>query len=280
MAAPPAYGDVTKYPDGSYPATNPAYPPPQQPYPPTAQQPHPPPVQQPYPPPTTAYQYTPSVPGAAQQPYPPPAQQPYVGYNQPPVGYNQPPVGYNQPPTYPEPGYKDTDTLHEDIEAGIGGIMSFNEKSIRLAFIRKVYAILALQMACTIGMTCWFMFHEPTRDYVQTTFPLYIAAYVLFLVLYFVLICCKSVARKHPTNLILLGVFTLSLSYMVAAISTYHNTTIVLVLFAVTLVSTFTGNHYQVREITYYKNVFESALTDVLECWRYFKRGSRSEMRT
>lgn len=101
-----------------------------------------------------------------------------------------------------------------------------------------VFAIVALQMAVTIAMTSWFMFHKPTNEYVTQSIGLYVGAYVVFLVLYFVLCCCSRIARKHPINLILLGLFTLSLGYLVAVISAFHDTEIVLAAFGMTIICT------------------------------------------
>jgi len=178
-----------------------------------------------------------------------------VGYQQPPypptaTNYAYPPPqanNYPYPPSSDQQAYKDmgNDPLaaeHSAINLSTGkseeellGIISFDQKNVRLGFIRKVFAILGLQMAVTISMTAWFLFHEPTKEYVQQSLPLYLTSYGLFFVLYFVLACCTSVARKYPVNMILLSLFTLSLSYMVAAISTFHDTKIVITAFGITL---------------------------------------------
>ena len=52
---------------------------------------------------------------------------------------------------------------------------------------------------------------------------MYIVSYVIFFVTYFTIMCCKSVRRKSPGNMIALAVFTLSLSIWVASISVYHD---------------------------------------------------------
>lgn len=201
MAAPPSY-DAALSSDTKYPPyqqdPNMAYPPPQN---------------SPYPPQNTPY----------------PQDQNFSAYPGPPA---PPPVAVNPPPQ------DDTAILYGKSSDELIGIVSFDNKIVRLGFIRKVFAILGLQMAATIAVTAWFMFHEPTKLFVQENLAVYLVAYGLFFILYFVLACCTGVARKHPTNLILLGLFTLSLSYMVAAISSYHNTEIVLAAFGITLLVT------------------------------------------
>ncbi|CAJ0768546.1 15754_t:CDS:2, partial [Entrophospora sp. SA101] len=41
------------------------------------------------------------------------------------------------------------------------------DKNIRMAFVRKVYGILTLQLLTTIGVTLWFMLHEPTHTIIN-----------------------------------------------------------------------------------------------------------------
>ncbi|XP_065053901.1 protein lifeguard 1-like [Rhopilema esculentum] len=199
---------------------------------------------QPYPPNNTypANSY-PAQPYAG-QPYP---AQPYPAQPYPAQPYGQPYPDQQGIPAAAPPSYENTitnttsttviitdshpESFHEN------DMFSFDSKSVRLGFIRKVYAILALQMVVTIGFSCLFMFHEPTKLYVQNHIGVYIAAYVTFFILYFVLACCTNVARSYPANMILLCVFTISLSYLVAAITSFHDTKIVLLAFGITLVA-------------------------------------------
>mmetsp|Transcript_26309 Transcript_26309/g.23178 ORF Transcript_26309/g.23178 Transcript_26309/m.23178 type:complete len:144 (+) Transcript_26309:162-593(+) len=72
------------------------------------------------------------------------------------------------------------------------------------------------------------------------------AAWVLFWVcwsvtfaLMCVLMCCLRVARKVPTNYILLGIFTLCESYLVSFISAFYDPTIVVLAAFLTATLTF-----------------------------------------
>uniref|UniRef100_A0A672YER6 Transmembrane BAX inhibitor motif containing 1b n=1 Tax=Sphaeramia orbicularis TaxID=375764 RepID=A0A672YER6_9TELE len=58
----------------------------------------------------------------------------------------------------------------------------------------------------------------------------------IFVVVYCILICCKEPRRRFPWNLLLLGVFTLALSYMAGTISSYYETKAVFVAMGVTAV--------------------------------------------
>ena len=44
----------------------------------------------------------------------------------------------------------------------------------------------------------------------------------MFIITYFTLICCEGVRRSHPGNLIMLGVFTLAMSFMTGVITTTY----------------------------------------------------------
>ncbi|XP_063216608.1 protein lifeguard 3-like isoform X2 [Bacillus rossius redtenbacheri] len=100
---------------------------------------------------------------------------------------------------------------------------SFGDKSVRAGFVRKVYAILFIQLLVTIGIIALFIFHEGIKYQVTHSMPMYLSAYVIFLVTYFTLSCCTSIRRQHPHNIILLVVFTLAMAYMAGVISAAYN---------------------------------------------------------
>ncbi|XP_059172602.1 protein lifeguard 2-like [Physella acuta] len=165
-------------------------------------------------------------------------QQPGIGfaqhdpYNQ---GYNQPMYndGFNQPAAYNHPDGSGEAALAVP-KASDGFSSAFSDKAIRRGFIRKVYLILFTQLLVTFGFICLFIFVEPIKKWVQNNMWFYICAYVLFLVLYFVLICCPSVRKNYPGNFICLGLFTLAFSYLTATISSFHDTGIVLMAAGIT----------------------------------------------
>ncbi|KAK7092847.1 protein lifeguard 3-like [Littorina saxatilis] len=178
------------------------------------------------------------------------APQPNYGQGQP-GGFSQPggfgqPVGYDtygqggpaQPPPIPVMPRPMAHTNFTDYppEGGAAGMgASFSDKAIRRAFIRKVYLILTAQLFVTLGFIALFIFVEPIKNWVRTDgLWFYIVAYVTFLVTYIALVCCPSVRRKSPGNFICLTIFTLAFSYLVATISSFHNTNIVLLAVGIT----------------------------------------------
>jgi len=86
---------------------------------------------------------------------------------------------------------------------------------IRAGFIRKVYAILSIQLLVTVAGAALFMFHQSTREFVLHTPSMFYAAMFLPLGLLFALMCHKD---NHPCNMYLLGAFTLCEAYTVGVI--------------------------------------------------------------
>nr|XP_037278934.1 protein lifeguard 1-like isoform X1 [Rhipicephalus microplus] len=172
-----------------------------------------------------------TMPLPSQLPGPQP-QQPYIGF----VPQGQFPA---PPPPYPGPGQADlgkppsamsspVGTMGRDTEPALEPWSGFSNKEIRRVFVRKVYAILMIQLAITFGAVALFIYEPHVKLFVQRNMGAYIGAYVAFIVLYIMLVCCESLRRSYPTNIILLFLFTLVMSYMVGAISSFHDTDTVL----------------------------------------------------
>ncbi|KAJ8017025.1 hypothetical protein DPEC_G00013480 [Dallia pectoralis] len=111
---------------------------------------------------------------------------------------------------------------------------SWSDKNIRRIFIRKVYTILMVQLLVTLSIVSLFTFCEPVRTYIQSNPGWYWASYAVFFVTYITLACCPGPRRQFPFNLILLTIFTLSLSYMTGMLSSYYNTKSVVICLGIT----------------------------------------------
>ncbi|TRY97779.1 hypothetical protein DNTS_008277 [Danionella cerebrum] len=136
----------------------------------------------------------------------------------------------HKPPSYEEanagcPGYY----------YGDGGF-SWDDAAVRRIFVRKVYAILMLQLFSTVAIIALFTFHAPVRMYIQTHPILYSISNLLFLVTYICLACCGDLRRKFPWNLLLLTIFTLSMACMLGFISSFYNTKSVVLCIGITAV--------------------------------------------
>ena len=188
---------------------------------------------QPYP----ASQIAPGAPGAfphpqqqqyqqpqyQQQPY---QQQPYQQYGYPGVGGGGG-GGGGKPAAYPHPPPV---ALHvaPAPSAAEDKYIDNAEKAVRMGFIRKVYAILSLQLAVTLSLVLAFAYSPALAGFVQARPAVLVAAIVLTFVFLFALSCFPTVARTYPTNFLCLAGFTLCQSLLVGTIaSTYAPDTVV-----------------------------------------------------
>ncbi|XP_017281904.1 glutamate receptor, ionotropic, N-methyl D-aspartate-associated protein 1b (glutamate binding) [Kryptolebias marmoratus] len=165
-------------------------------------------------------------------------------------GYVNPNYPGNSAPPYspPAPGFVDSysgDVFHseeapppfhdnEDFDFGL------DNKSIRRAFIRKVYLVLTAQLLVTFGFVAIFTFVDEVKVYVSRNLWTYLLSYGVFLVSICVISCCGNVRRRHPWNLVALSILTLSMSYMVGVIASFHDTESVIMAVGITAVVCFT----------------------------------------
>lgn len=149
----------------------------------------------------------------------------------PPQGYQAPVPQANQGYVY-QPGTQAEPKLEEGLTPGFGA--SFGSVAIRHAFVRKVYLILMCQLLVTFGFVALFTFHTGLKRFVQQNLWVYLLSYGVFIVTYITLVCCSSVRRKYPTNVIMLSIFTLAMSYMTGTISSTYDTDIVFMTVGIT----------------------------------------------
>uniref|UniRef100_A0A3Q2R2U3 Si:ch211-284o19.8 n=1 Tax=Fundulus heteroclitus TaxID=8078 RepID=A0A3Q2R2U3_FUNHE len=132
---------------------------------------------------------------------------------------------------------RDTESTEPHIDPGI--ISQLTEHQTRNSvsgFLLQVFSILTLQLVFTFSVVCVFTFSSVVKQAVQTNLWAYLSSFIVFAVVAIVLSFCKSFSRRHPWNIVGLVIVTLSLSYMVGSIASFHNTTAVVITMAVTLV--------------------------------------------
>lgn len=180
-------------------------------------------------------------PGFAPGPYPqmPYPQGPYPQGPYPQGPYQQP--GFAGDPMAPagSPGYHGDGppSYYDNDEFTNSG---FEDKSIRQAFIRKVFMVLTVQLLVTFAFVAVFTFVDDAKVFVQRNPWTYYVSYAIFFVALIVLSCCGDFRRKHPWNLVALSILTLSLSYMVGMIASFYNTESVIMAVGITAVVCFT----------------------------------------
>jgi hypothetical protein len=113
------------------------------------------------------------------------------------------------------------DDLPDDFKVGVAVIDCDTE--IRLAFIRKVYSILFVQLLLTAGVSL-ALYHPAAVAFHQahpwTIFIPMAGSFVSLLGVYWK-------RHQHPANLIILGVFTLFEAYMIGTITSFYESRIV-----------------------------------------------------
>lgn len=155
-----------------------------------------------------------------------------------------PTIQTDPPPPYPEPypslkpGENPTsyETFPESgpVEEAIKS-SEFDDNTVRRAFIRKVFSLVFLQLLFTFSVVCVFTFSSVVKKAIQSSLWPYMSSFIIFAVVLIPLTFWKSLNRRHPWNLIALMVVTVTLSYMVGTIASYHDTVIVILTMGATL---------------------------------------------
>jgi len=122
---------------------------------------------------------------------------------------------------------------------------SFSEKSVRRGFMKKVYGILSVQLAVTVGVIALFIFHfggGPGRDsyrFVNSNMWLLWTSFGVSLVVLFPMICIRSLRMMFPVNFMLLFVFTIAESIMLGMVSMLYTTESVIIAAGITAMVVF-----------------------------------------
>ncbi|XP_058506678.1 protein lifeguard 1 [Solea solea] len=180
-------------------------------------------------------------------PPPPPPPPPYSHHEQQPPAYSTLPAAYSATKcesaciSQPVTGYVSFSDIIPETQSETSPLIascSFDDDTVRRGFVRKVFSILTLQLLFTFSVVCVFTFSSVVKDAVQTNLWAYLSSFIVFAVVAIALSFCKSFRRRHPWNLVGLVVVTLSFSYMVGTIASFHNTIAVVITMAATLVIT------------------------------------------
>lgn len=110
-----------------------------------------------------------------------------------------------------------------------------NNNNDRNGFIRKVYAILSMQLSITTFITGLAVGIEGFRNWMQVNYWFVLLWAVISIITIFALVCCKNNARRVPTNYILLGIFTLAESFLVANFAAFYDPITILIAAVMTL---------------------------------------------
>lgn len=98
-----------------------------------------------------------------------------------------------------------------------------HKRQVRLGFVRKVMGIVSAQVIFTVAIVYLILTLDKTSELSNNPL-LIIPAFIGYIFIACALICCKSIARKVPTNFILLFTLTACLSFILAFICEFYTT--------------------------------------------------------
>jgi len=135
--------------------------------------------------------------------------------------------------------------VHDEFD---NGPTSLTDQTIRMGFVRKVYGIVTAQLLFTTLFCALAMSWTPLGDFmIMNTWLLWVCL-IIYIILAIVLSCFMTVARQVPTNYILLGIVTLTLGYVTAAICAMYQQagegSLVLIAAGLTCIMTFSLSLY------------------------------------
>ena len=120
-------------------------------------------------------------------------------------------------------------------------------KSVRAGFIRKVYGLLSIQLLITFGAVILFQL-KPIKYFISKNQVLaggiLIFSSSLFLILFFILACCRGISRKVPYNYLFLFAITLCEAISCAITSSIYSFQIVAIALILTIVTTVAISFY------------------------------------
>ncbi|KAL4708851.1 hypothetical protein ACJJTC_018297 [Scirpophaga incertulas] len=99
------------------------------------------------------------------------------------------------------------------------------DKEIRLAFVRKVYGLLSVQLLATVAIASVFLLVKPVQGFIHENQWMVLLSFILSMVTLFALIAKR---RDSPANLYLLAAFTAIQAYTVGVVVSYCDTFVVL----------------------------------------------------
>lgn len=109
------------------------------------------------------------------------------------------------------------------------------EDQDRIGFIRKVYAILCMQLSLTTLIAGLVVAIEALQEWLFINWPFLLVCVLINIIVLITLLCFKNTARKHPNNIILLGIFTITESLLVGNFAAFYDPMTVLIAAILTL---------------------------------------------
>ncbi|CAG9561457.1 unnamed protein product [Danaus chrysippus] len=98
----------------------------------------------------------------------------------------------------------------------------------------EVYSILMTQLLVTMAFITLFVYHAPTKLWVQKNPFMFWIAFAVVLVCLIAMACCPSVRRTAPMNFIFLSIFTVAESFLLGVTSSMYQSEAVMMAVGIT----------------------------------------------
>ncbi|CAJ0590939.1 unnamed protein product [Cylicocyclus nassatus] len=112
--------------------------------------------------------------------------------------------------------------------------LQFSDQSIRSRFVAKVFTLVTIMFIVVTIMCAMPFIFPPFKRWIQQNWVFFLVSICVFIVTSIVLLCCSSVRRSYPANLITLGIFTLASGYMTMSTTSFYNVESVLLALCIT----------------------------------------------
>ena len=137
-------------------------------------------------------------------------------------GYSQAPPSYQDAEPVMGESRTEDDNVPDDFK--FGGSVAEATLPIRMQFIRKVYAILTVQLLFTTALSAVSFFSKPYKQWIQTNqWMMWVS---LFGAIGFMLLTFWK-RKSYPTNLVFLAGFTGLEAYSISVITSFYDSKIV-----------------------------------------------------
>jgi FtsH-binding integral membrane protein len=144
---------------------------------------------------------------------------------EPSSSYTQPPPSYQQEAQEGLLGAARTEYDNVPDDFKFGGSVAEATLDVRMAFVRKVYAILTVQILLTAALSSVSFWSTGYKNWIQSNvWMLWVS---LFGAIGFMLLTFWK-RKSYPTNLLFLGGFTALEAYTISVIVSFYNSKIVL----------------------------------------------------
>ncbi|KAL1285730.1 Protein lifeguard [Trichinella pseudospiralis] len=110
----------------------------------------------------------------------------------------------------------------------------FNDYTIRITFIRKVFLIVTAQLCVVSAVVALFTFNEYVKNHVRQDRTVQLLAFLFYFSSVLAISFNEEVRRRYPVNFVFLGILTISLAIMAGTIASLVRSEAVMIAAAVT----------------------------------------------